>query len=577
MPSNITNTEQSMSFKDKITNLFRNNVVVKRIGDDSLKVKDFGAAFSRDRNKRPYRSKRLKGLGSQDFMYSNKYIRINLYNEYDLMDRDSIIGSALDILADECTVKNEQDEIINVKTSHPEIKNIIEDLFYNVLDLDFNLWSWIRETCKYGDHFIELHVVESRGVTGFRILEPQYTTRIEEYDYDDKNKVNIDDITVSFNYSGDSIRKVDRLENSEVLHFRMLADTGFLPYGKSLIEGARKEWQRLNMMEDAMLIQRIMRAPERRIIYVDIGNMEPNDVDSHMEQVISEMKKTPYYDPATGDYNLRFNMENALEDIYMPVRGGDSGDRIDTLQGLQSFDIEDVDYFKDKMIASLKVPKAFLNYTEDMSGKATLAAEDIRFARTIERIQRTIVSELYKAAMIHLYSLGYTGKELVDFELSLNNPSTISEREKIELLNSKIALARDMKDSKVFDSSWIYKNIFKLSAEEINVIRHNLKLDAKNESIIEQIADPMSNESQYNGEYDDANSNNSEESEEVDDENNDTDNDFYDRSSTEDDPLGAEERLKGQERPVGFSNKFKGSSPLAIEKLMKKHKPSVIY
>ena len=191
-------------------------------------------------------------------------------------------------------------------------------------------------------------------------------------------------------------------------------------------------------MEDAMLIHRIMRAPEKRVFKVDIGNIPPNEVDNYMQRIINKMKKTPFMDDTTGDYNLKFNIQNLTEDFFMPVRGGDSGTEINELGGIDYDSTEDIEYLKNKLLASLRVPKAFLGFDENVGGKATLAAEDVRFARTIERIQRIIVSELTKVAVVHLYSQGYTDEDLVNFELELASPSTMYEQEKIELFGQKV-------------------------------------------------------------------------------------------------------------------------------------------
>ena len=186
-------------------------------------------------------------------------------------------------------------------------------------------------------------------------------------------------------------------------------------------------------MEDAMLIHRIMRAPDKRVFKIDIGNIPPQEVDNYMQKIINKMKKTPFVDKKTGDYNLKYNIQNLTEDFFLPVRGGDSGTQIDSLGGLEYTSIDDIDYLKNKMFAALKIPKAYLGYDENVNGKATLAAEDVRFARTIERIQRTLISELTKLAVTHLASQGVEGKEMVDFELNLVNPSTIYEQEKVNL------------------------------------------------------------------------------------------------------------------------------------------------
>jgi len=232
-------------------------------------------------------------------------------------------------------------------------------------------------------------------------------------------------------------------------------------------------------MEDAMLIHRIMRAPEKRIFKIDVGNIPPQEVDAFMQRIINQMRKTPYVDPQTGDYNLKFNMQNMLEDYFLPVRGGQSGTEIDTLSGMEFTGIDDIEYLRNKMMAALKVPKAFLGYEEGISGKATLAAEDVRFARTIERVQRIVISELHKIAIVHLFSQGYENAELINFELSMTSPSTIYEQEKLTLYTSKVDLAGSMIEKKLMPREWIYKNIFNFNDEEAATIMINLVEDQK--------------------------------------------------------------------------------------------------
>ena len=214
------------------------------------------------------------------------------------------------------------------------------------------------------------------------------------------------------------------------------------------IEGGRRVWKQLQLMEDAMLIHRIMRAPDKRKILVDIGNIPPAEIDTFMGRIMDRMKKTPLVDPATGDYNLRYNMMNITEDFYLPVRGKDSGTDIQNLPGLQFNAIEDIEYLRNKLLAAFKVPKAFMGYEEEVNGKATLAAQDVRFARTIERIQRIMVSELTKIAIIHLYIQGFRDEELIDFELSLTSPSIVYEQEKLNLWKEKVAVANDILGTK---------------------------------------------------------------------------------------------------------------------------------
>ena len=218
-------------------------------------------------------------------------------------------------------------------------------------------------------------------------------------------------------------------------------------------------------MEDAMLIHRIMRAPEKRMFYINVGSIPPTEVDQFMQKTINTMKKTPYVDQQTGDYNLKFNMQNMMEDFYLPVRGGDSSTRIETTKGLDYDGTTDVQYLQAKLFAALKIPKAYFGYEGDLQGKATLAAEDIIFARTVERIQRIMESELTKIALVHLYTQGFTGESLTNFEVRLSTPSIIFEQEKVALLKEKVDLAAQMKDTKMFSTDYIYENIFNFSED----------------------------------------------------------------------------------------------------------------
>jgi hypothetical protein len=260
------------------------------------------------------------------------------------------------------------------------------------------------------------------------------------------------------------------------------------------------------MMEDAMLIHRIVRAPEKRIFYVNVGNIAPAEVENFMQKTISKMKRTPYIDQNTGDYNLKYNMQNLLEDFYIPVRGNDQATKIDNLAGLQWQGIEDVTYLRDKLFAALKVPKAFMGYEKDLTGKATLAAEDIRFARTIERIQRIVVSELTKIALVHLYAQGYTDESLTNFELSLTTPSIIYDQERIALMKEKVELANSMMEAKLLPTDYIYENIFHLSEDQYDEYRNLIAEDAKRKFRLAQIEnegnDPLETGKSYGTPHD---------------------------------------------------------------------------
>lgn len=451
--------------------LFSSDVVVRNVGGKKLKVVDTDDIQSKTR--RSDRYGRMHTLYSD---YASKYnnigfetARLELFSDYDTMENDPIIASALDIYADECTTRSEFGDVLRITSSDSNIKGILENLFYEILNVEFNLWGWTRNMCKYGDFYLHLEIEPEYGVLNVKPVSTYEMTRIEDMDPDNPNYV-------IFKQEGET---KEQYENYEIAHFRMLGDSNFLPYGKSVIEPARRTWKQLQLMEDAMLIHRIMRAPEKRMFYIDIGNIPPNEVDNFMQKVINKMKKVPFVDEKTGDYNLKFNLQNMTEDFFMPVRGGDSGTRIENLGAMTYDGTDDIEYLKNKMMAALKVPKAFLGYEEGITGKATLAAEDIRFARTIERVQRITISELTKIAIVHLYSQGYTDAKLVDFSLKLTNPSTIFEEERIRIFGEKLNTARDMVDAKFFSKEWIYNNIFSLSEEEQEKVRSSFVDDAK--------------------------------------------------------------------------------------------------
>ena len=486
------------SLRSRLKRLFATNVVVRRISKNRLRAVDTNKLQSTgnlsnkryvDRFSGVHRG--MPGYGSYNQNQSFHTAKIELFTDYEAMDMDPIISSALDIYADESTIKDADGDTLTISSPNDEVRKILRNLFYDILNIDYNLWPWMRNACKYGDFYLHLDIEEEIGIVNVTPMSA-YEIRRDE-GFDEKNPYAYKFVLEQTHGGGSTFTSPSAGLNTEfqpfeIAHFRLLSDTNFLPYGKSMIEGARKVFKQLMLMEDAMLIHRIMRAPERRIFKIDIGNIPPNEVDNHIQQIINKMKKVPYIDEKTGDYNLKFNMQNMIEDYFMPVRGGDSGTSIEALPGLSNDgQIEDIDYLKNKMFSALKIPKAFLGYDEGVEGKATLAAEDVRFARTIERLQKIFVSELTKIAIVHLYTQGYTDGDLVNFELSLTNPSIVYEKQKVEILNEKIGLANTMKESNMFSQQWIYENLFGLSHNEWKLEQEQIIEDLKQQFRQEQI------------------------------------------------------------------------------------------
>ena len=468
----------------RLQRLFSTNVIVRNVGGKKLKIADTDKIQHIAKNNLIDRFQKLySGYGASvtsDAVHK-KALRLGLFKDYESMDSDGIVSSALDIYADESTMKSEYGSVLEITTDNDNIKSILHNLFYDVLNIEFNLWPWVRNMCKYGDFFLQLEINEKYGITNVAPLSAYDVARVEGLDEENPHYVKFVLEQGGDQHSAYSTQKPHQmeLENFEVAHFRLLSDSNFLPYGKSMIEQGRKVWKQLSLMEDAMMIHRIMRAPEKRVFQIDIGNIPPAEVDNYMQKILNKMKKTPIIDQATGEYNLKYNMQNITEDFFLPVRGGDSGTRIESLPGLNYEAVEDIDYLKNKMLAALRVPKAFLGYEESLGSKATLAAEDVRFARTIERIQRITVSELTKIAIVHLYSQGYQDADLVNFELNLTNPSTIYETEKVELWNSKTQLASSMLQDGIVSTEWIYKNVFNFTEDKIKEMDNQIVFDYK--------------------------------------------------------------------------------------------------
>jgi len=471
------------TLRSRLRRLFSTNVIVRHAGGRRLKIADTDRVQSAQRNSLVDRWSRLHtnlttgGYGhSQAISFQAQ--RLALFRDYEEMDSDAIISSALDVYSDESTMKNEYGKILEINSEDENIHDILHNLFYDILNIEFNLWPWVRNLCKYGDFYLYLDIKEKYGITNVIPLSAYDVTRIEGEDPENPYYVQFMVEEGDTRHSGHMAGNKE-LENYEIAHFRLLSDANFIPYGKGMIEGARKIWKQLSLMEDAMLIHRIMRAPEKRVFKIDIGNIPPAEVENFMQKIINKMKKAPVIDQNTGDYNLKYNIQNLTEDFFLPVRGGDSGTSIDSLAGLTYEAVEDIEYLRNKLMAALKIPKAFLGYDEAVGSKATLAAEDVRFARTIERIQRIVVSELTKIAIVHLYAQGYTDADLVNFELELKNPSTIYEEERIELWNNKQSLASSLIDAKIADTEWIYDNVFKFTEEEKKEVRLGLIKDQK--------------------------------------------------------------------------------------------------
>lgn len=390
--------------------------------------------------------------------------RLRSYEDFEAMEYTPEIASALDIYADECMTEDAWGKILNIETSNNRVKEELDRLFYDVLDIRNNLWGWIRAMCKYGNHYLLLDIDEEKGVLGHMSLPAKEMTREEAYD----GNLN----SVKFNWMQNNLD----FDAWQIAHFRLLNDDKRYPYGTSMLESARRVWKQLTLAEDAMIVYRTTRAPERRIFKIDVGNIDPNDVHQYIEKIKRQMKRIPAVEHQTGKMSFKYNVMSVDEDFFVPVRGDRSSD-IDTLQGASNLDeIADIEYLQQKLFASMKIPKAFLTYEEDVNAKATLAGQDNRFARTIQRIQGSVMTELQKIALIHLYTIGIRDRDqLGEFRVRLTNPNSALELENLELLQTRASVMRDLWEYESLSPVslvWALRNIMNFTDAEIKLILH---------------------------------------------------------------------------------------------------------
>ena len=407
-------------------------------------------------------------------------LRAERYQDFEQMEYTPEIASALDIYADEMTTSSDLQPLLNIKCPNEEIKAVLNELYHTVLNIDFNLFGWSRTMCKYGDFFLYLDIDERLGVQSVVGLPTHEIERLEGED-----KTNPKYIQFQWNSGGLTF------ENWQIAHFRILGNDKYAPYGSSVLEPARRIFRQLILLEDAMMSYRIVRAPERRVFYIDVGNVAPQDVEQDMQKVMTQMKRNQVVDSSTGRVDLRYNPMSTEEDYFIPVRGGVSS-KVESLPGgTYTGDIDDVKYLRDKLFAALKVPQSYLSRGDGSEeDKTTLAQKDIRFARTVQRLQRSIITELEKIGIIHLYTLGYKGADLISFKLSLNNPSKIAELQELEHWKTKFDIAAAATEG-FFSRRWVADHIFNLSEEEFlrnqREMFYDRRLDAELEGVTETV------------------------------------------------------------------------------------------
>jgi|TARA_B100001093_G_scaffold463885_1_gene480284 hypothetical protein len=400
--------------------------------------------------------------------------RLAAYYDYESMEFTPEISAALDIYSEESTTLSEKGEILTIYSESKRVKNILEDLFYNILDINTNLQMWCRGTSKYGDNFVYLKIDPSKGVIGCQQLpnieiERQEGAASQVHKSEQPSGVQLPSRELRFTWKNKDME----FQAWEVAHFRLLGDDRKLPYGTSMLDKVRRIWKQLLLAEDAMLIYRTSRAPERRVFKVFVGNMDDKDIESYVQRIANKFKRDTIVDPKNGQVDMRYNQMAVDQDYFIPVRDPSQTSPIETLPGAQNLgEIADIEYIQKKLLAALRIPKAFLGFEEIVGEGKSLALMDIRFARTINRIQKSLIQELNKIALVHLYLLGLED-ELDNFTLSLTNPSAQSDLLRIEQWKEKVTLYKDATSDQSqigiqpVSHTWAKKNILGMSDNDV--------------------------------------------------------------------------------------------------------------
>jgi hypothetical protein len=408
--------------------------------------------------------------------------RLERYIDFDQMEYTPEIASAIDIYADEMTNHSALSPLMTIDCNNEEIKGILSALYFSIMNIEYNIFGWCRSMVKYGDFFLYLDIDDVMGIKSVIGLPGQELERLEGED-----KTNPNYCQFQWNSAGLTF------ENWQIGHFRILGNDKYSPYGTSVLEPARRIWRQLTLLEDAMMAYRIVRSPERRVFYIDVGAIPPQDIEQYMQKVMTSMKRNQVVDPTSGRVDLRYNPMSVDEDYFIPTRAGSSS-RVESLPGgTYTGDIDDVKYLRDKLFSALKIPGSYLTSTNAGEGggedATTLAQKDIRFARTVQRLQRSVVTEMEKIGVIHLYTLGYRGEDLINFKLRLNSPSKIAELQELEHWKTKFDVASAATEG-YFSRQWIASHLFNMTEEEFvknqRQMYYDRQFDARLEASSEQ-------------------------------------------------------------------------------------------
>jgi hypothetical protein len=413
-----------------------------------------------------FRREQYNPFEALNTQYMAAQARVERYMDFEQMEF-GFLKSVLSIYADEMTTSSPINPMIRINCPNEEIKFVLQSLYRDILQLDFNLFGWARNMCKYGDFFLYLDIDETKGIKSCMGLPVSEIERLEGQDPE-----NPEYIQFQWNASGMTF------EHWQVAHFRVLGDDKYAPYGTSVLDAARRVWRQFVMLQDAVMAYRIVRSPERKVFYIDTSAIAPEDREQYVQRVATSFKRNQVINSDTGKIDLRYNPYSVEEDYYIATNGEESKTRIETLPGgAYTGDMDDVKFWRDQVFAAVMVPESYL-FNDGSEDQTTLAQKDIRFARTIQRLQKSLIEGLEKIGTTHLYILGYRGDDIINFNLTMNNPSKIAELQELEQWRTKFGVAAAVTEG-YFSRRWVVEHIFGISNEEYLRCQREMFFDAK--------------------------------------------------------------------------------------------------
>jgi hypothetical protein len=425
------------------------------------------------------------------------------YFDYEEMDDFPEISTAMDIYADDSTQTDTlRRKAVWVVSEDERYKEIGNDLLHKQLRIEEDLHPLSRTLTKYGNAYGEL-LVNKDGVIGINFLPPPTMRRVEDYNgallgfYQDPDGrgISLEDFrklldekgrlkgaprptndfyqagarhaggftqpSMSTNLGTNQPTELIPFEDWEVVHWRLRSKHMRSIYGHSVLEPARWVWRRLVLLEDAAILYKLTRAPARYAFYIDTGDLPPAQAMAHVNEIKKGYKKKKFVDKE-GNLDFRVNPLAVDEDFWVPMRGGKESTRIDILSGPDWQSMEDLQYFRQKLMTAIKVPPAYIGLQEGET-RASLSQEDVRFARTVLRIQRELRNGLKKVLRVHYAAIGMDPHG-AEWDVEMTAPSSIFELAQIETRNAQADLAGNLEP--YFDKQWILTKVFNLSDDE---------------------------------------------------------------------------------------------------------------